>query len=168
VLDFSKMDTGKKKYYFEESDLVQVVKSSLEAYKFHIRDNGFEIEYELPNETIILKIDKDSISQAILNLLSNAVKYSEQTKFIKVKVWKNSTSALISATDKGIGIPKQELKKIFDKFYRVSENNATETRGSGLGLTLTKQIIEAHNGKLEVESEVGKGSTFIIRIPIEL
>ncbi|MDB4581573.1 cell wall metabolism sensor histidine kinase WalK [Draconibacterium sp.] len=167
VLDFSKMDSGRKKYYFEEADLVQVVKSSLEAYKFHIRDNGFEIENELPDEPLFLSIDKDSISQAILNLLSNAVKYSEEKKFIKVKVQKDSGSALISVSDKGIGIPKDEIKKIFDKFYRVPADKVTETRGSGLGLTLTKQIIEANGGTIEVESEVGKGSNFIIRIPLK-
>ncbi len=80
VLDFSRMDTGAKEYYFEEADLVKVVKSSLEAYKFHIRENGFEIESELPDETVMLKIDKDAISQALLNLLSNAVKYSDEEK----------------------------------------------------------------------------------------
>ena len=111
VLDFSRMDTGVKEYNFEEADLVEVVRSSLEAYKFHIRDNGFEIESELPDESVTLKIDKDAISQVLLNLLNNAVKYSEERKYILVKVSKNSTSALISVTDQGVGIPKEELEK---------------------------------------------------------
>jgi signal transduction histidine kinase len=166
VLDFSKMDTGVKKYYFEEADLVQVVRSSLGAYKFHIRDNGFEIESLLPDESVMLKIDKDAISQALLNLLSNAVKYSDETKYIQVKVSKDSTSALISVTDSGIGIAKEELKKIFDKFYRVPATAGKERRGSGLGLTLAKHIIEAHGGIIEVESEVGKGSRFSVIIPL--
>jgi signal transduction histidine kinase len=166
VLDFSRMDTGVKEYNFEKADLVEVVRSSLEAYKFHIRDNGFEIESSLPNESVMLKIDKDAISQALLNLLSNAVKYSEETKYILVKVSKDSTSALISVTDRGIGIAKEELKKIFDKFYQVPAAKGKERRGSGLGLTLAKHIIEAHGGIIEVESEVGKGSSFTIRIPL--
>ncbi|NQU85336.1 MAG: tetratricopeptide repeat-containing sensor histidine kinase [Mariniphaga sp.] len=168
VLDFSKMDTGVKKYYFEEADLVEVVRSSLEAYKFHIRDNGFEIKMEFPDYPVILKIDKDAISQALLNLLSNAVKYSENRKLIQVQVHNNSASALISVTDNGVGITKEELKKIFDKFYRVPQTRGVQTRGSGLGLTLTKQIIEAHGGTIEVESEIGKGSTFTINIPFKL
>jgi signal transduction histidine kinase len=166
VLDFSRMDTGVKKYYYEEADLVQVVKSSLGAYKFHIRDNGFEIESSLPGESIPVKIDKDAISQALLNLLSNAVKYSEETKYIMVRVSKDSSSAFISVTDRGIGIAKEEFKKIFDKFYRVPATEGEEKRGSGLGLTLAKHIIEAHGGTIEVVSEVGKGSSFTIRIPL--
>jgi signal transduction histidine kinase len=166
VLDFSRMDSGSKEYNFEEADLVEVVRNSLEAYKFHIRDMGFEIESKLPGKLEIPKIDKDAISQVLLNLLSNAVKYSDNRKYIGVEVGKNSTSALISVTDHGVGISKGELKKIFDKFYRVHTNKTKETGGSGLGLTLAKHIIEAHGGSIEVESEVGKGSTFTIAIPL--
>ena len=73
---------------------------------------------------------------------------------------------MISVTDHGVGILKDELKKIFDKFYRVSDTRIKETRGSGLGLTLAKHIVEAHGGTIEVESEVGKGSRFTVRIPL--
>ncbi len=166
VLDFSRMDAGVKEYNFQEADLVEVVRGSLEAYKFQISDNGFQIEIELPDEPLILKIDKDSISQVLLNLLNNAVKYSDEEKHILVKVQKDSTSASISIADRGVGIPKDELKKIFDKFYRVSTARTKETRGSGLGLTLAKHIVEAHGGTIEVESEVGKGSIFTVRIPL--
>ena len=166
VLDFSRMDAGVKEYNFQEADLVEVVRSSLEAYKFQISDNGFQIEIELPDEPLILKIDQDSISQVLLNLLNNAVKYSDEEKHILVKVQKDSTSASISIADRGVGIPKDELKKIFDKFYRVSTTRTKETRGSGLGLTLAKHIVEAHGGTIEVESEVAKGSRFTVVLPI--
>jgi signal transduction histidine kinase len=165
VLDFSRMDAGAKEYNFQEADLNEVVKSTLEAYKFQISDSGFKIESELPDEPMILKIDKDAISQVLLNLLNNAVKYSEEDKNIHVKVRKDSSSAYISVSDHGIGIPQDELKKIFDKFYRVSAARTKETHGSGLGLTLAKHIVEAHGGSIEVESEVGKGSRFTVRIP---
>jgi len=160
------MDSGVKKYSFEESDLVKVVKDSLEAYKFHIRENGFEIESKLPDDSVIIKMDKDAVSQAFLNLLSNAVKYSEEKKYILVEVCKNSTSAKISVQDSGVGIAKDELKKVFDKFYRAPAVKGQDVRGSGLGLALAKNIIEAHGGIIEVESEVGKGSKFTIRIPL--
>ncbi len=166
VLDFSRMDTGVKKYNFETTDLVKVVKNSLDAYLFHIRDNGFTTERVLPEEPVVVKIDKDAISQALLNLLSNAIKYSGDEKYMKVEVGKNQDSAFISVTDHGIGIQKNELKKIFEKFYRIPESQKSEKGGSGLGLTLTKQIIEAHNGTIEVESECNKGSTFTLRIPL--
>ena len=165
VLDFSKMDAGIKEYQFEETDLVSLVRHSLEAYKFHIRDRGFDVESKLPEDPLMLQLDKDAISQAILNLLSNAVKYSEDRKYIQVVVSSNSESARLSVIDQGIGIAKEEQKKIFDKFYRVSDTRMKQSSGSGLGLTLTRHIVEAHGGTLNVESEPGKGSRFTITIP---
>jgi signal transduction histidine kinase len=166
VLDFSRIDAGVKEYNFKEADLVEVVRNSMEEFKFQISVSGFKIESELPDESIILKIDKEAIAQVLLNLLNNAVKYSDEEKYIKVIVSKDSTSALISVTDHGLGISKEELGKIFDKFYRVSTIKTKETQGTGLGLTLTKHIVKAHGGKIEVESEVGKGSRFTILLPI--
>lgn len=168
VLDFSRMDTGVKEYNFEIADLVRVVRSCLEAYKFHIRDLGFEFEVvnNIDSDVLMARIDKDAISQALLNLLSNAVKYSEDIKYIRVRISRNSTSALISVTDHGIGIPKKELRKIFEKFYRVTTAKSRQTGGSGLGLTLVKNIVEAHGGSVEVESEIGKGSTFTVSLPL--
>jgi signal transduction histidine kinase len=166
VLDFSRIDAGVKEYNFREADLVEVVRNSLEAYKFQTSDSGIKIESELPDESIILKIDKEAIPQVLLNLLNNAVKYSEEEKYIKVRVSKDSTSALISVTDHGVGISKEEQRKIFDKFYRVSTDKTKETPGTGLGLTLSRHIVDAHHGTIEVESEVGKGSRFTVRIPL--
>lgn len=166
VLDFSRMDAGIKEYNFQETDLVEVVRNSLEAYKFQLSDNGFTIESDLPGETIVLKIDRDAISQVLINLLNNAVKYSDEQKYILVKVDRNSTSAMVSVKDQGIGISKEELKKIFDKFYRVSSARTKEKRGSGLGLTLARHIVEAHGGTIEVNSEIGEGSKFTVRIPL--
>ena len=166
VLDFSKIDTGNKDYNFEDTDLVSAIRHSLEAYKFHIRDSGFEIENKMPEEPVIASIDKDAISQAFLNLLSNAVKYSEDRKYIYVEVHKEGQSVSITVKDHGVGIAKEELKKIFDKFYRVPNPMKKHPRGSGLGLTLTMHIIEAHKGKIDVESEPGEGSKFTIRLPL--
>jgi two-component system phosphate regulon sensor histidine kinase PhoR len=115
----------------------------------------------------MILMDKDAISQAFLNLLSNAVKYSEEQKYIGVEISREIDSVLISVTDHGIGIAKGELKKIFDKFYRVPNDMVKKPRGSGLGLTLTRHIVESHNGKLEVDSEPGRGSRFIIRLPLK-
>jgi len=167
VLDFSKMDAGKKAYQFEEADLVEVVRSTVDAYRFHARDLGFEIDSHFSDEPIFAQIDKDAISQAILNVLSNATKYSDAEKYIRVEVAQQGPAAKISVEDRGVGIPKESLGKIFDKFYRAPTEKTRETRGTGLGLTLTKHIVEAHSGTIEVESTVGKGSVFTIRIPIE-
>lgn len=167
VLDFSRIDAGNREYSFEKTDLVPIIRNSLEAYKFHIRDRGFIIENKLPEHAMPVSMDKDAISQAFLNLLSNAVKYSEDQKYIQVEIRREKQSVLISVTDHGIGIPKNEVKKIFDKFYRIPRSGAKQIRGSGLGLTLTRHIIEAHKGSIEVESEPGKGSRFTLRLPVQ-
>lgn len=166
VLDFSRMDAGVKEYNLHEADLAEVCRNSLEAYKFQLSDSGFKIESEMHDGPVKLKMDTDAVSQVLLNLLNNAVKYSDENKYILVKVWRNSDAALFSVTDHGVGIPKEELKRIFDKFYRVSSVRTKETRGSGLGLTLAKHIVEAHGGSIEVQSEVGKGSRFTVRFPL--
>ena len=165
VLDFSRLDSGKKEYDIEEFDLVAVIRHSLEAYKYHIRDRGFEIESKMPDEPLKIFMDKDAISQAFLNLLSNAVKYSEDRKYIGVVISREMNSVMVSVTDHGIGIEQGELKKIFDKFYRIPNHRSKQTRGSGLGLTLSMHILEAHGGTVEVESEPGKGSRFSLRLP---
>ena len=167
VLNFSKMETGSEQYRFEEDDIVQVVRGTLEAYRFHIRDLGFEMVTQLPDDPIVMMIDKDAISQALLNLLNNAAKYSDEQKFIRVELTKNVDWVLISVEDRGVGIPQEELGKIFEKFYRSSTTRTKETTGSGLGLTLVKHIVEAHAGSVEVSSTVGGGSRFVIRLPLQ-
>jgi signal transduction histidine kinase len=166
VLDFSRMESGNKQYHFEEEDIVQVVRSTLEAYRFHIRDLGFEMVTQLPDNPIVMMIDKDAISQALLNLLNNAAKYSEEQKYIRVSVTKDADCILISVEDRGVGIPQDEIGKIFEKFYRASTARTKETTGSGLGLTLVKHIVEAHGGSAEVSSTIGSGSTFVLRLPL--
>ena len=110
MLDFSRMDAGVKEYNFQDDDLVETVRNSLEAYKYQISDSGFNIESELPGEPVILKIDRDAVSQVLLNLLNNAVKYSDEEKYIMVRAWKDHDSAMFSVTDHGVGIKKEEIK----------------------------------------------------------
>ena len=110
--------------------------------------------------------DADALSQSVLNLLNNAVKYSGEVKRIRVSARAADGHVDIAIADNGIGIPKREHKKIFEKFYRVSTGLVHDTRGSGLGLALVKHIVEAHRGEILVESTPGKGSQFTIRLPI--
>jgi len=166
VLDFSKMDAGSKEYHCEEADLVEVVRDTVDAYMFHIRDMGFVVERHFPGEPLIARFDPDAISQATLNLLSNATKYSDERKVIRISVAGNADSVAVSIEDEGVGIPKEALGKTFEKFYRVHDGKTKEARGTGIGLTLTKHIVEAHGGTIEVESVAGKGSKFTMRIPL--
>jgi signal transduction histidine kinase len=168
ILDFSKIESGRKTYQFVEGDVVEVISDTLKAFEVRLQQNGFEVEFEIPPAPLPPAIiDQDAIAQAFINLLDNAVKYSGDEKKISVAVDEKDDYITISVTDYGIGIPRDERDKIFDKFYRVSTGLVHDVKGSGLGLSIVKHIVEAHNGLVTVQSRTGSGSTFTIHIPAE-
>ncbi|MCX6568266.1 MAG: HAMP domain-containing sensor histidine kinase [Candidatus Aminicenantes bacterium] len=166
ILDFSKIDSGRKEYAFERGNLVKVISDTLEAYRFYLRDQGFEFDISLPPGPIFLSMDKDAIAQAVLNLLNNAEKYSGEQKYIGVKMTFHGDQVLIIVEDRGPGIPPSDLKHIFEKFYRGGPGPAREAQGCGLGLTIVKSTVEGHGGHISVESELGRGSRFIITLSL--
>ena len=113
-----------------------------------------------------MNFDGEAIASALINLLSNAMKFSPKEKEVTVKLFRDGGNAVLYVADKGIGISQKEIPKIFERFYQSENKVTSEARGSGLGLTLVKHIVEAHGGTIEVESEVDKGSRFIVRLPI--
>ncbi len=163
VLSFSRLEAGKESYQFEHADIGEVVRGTVDTYRFHIERAGFHLEVDIAEELPEIRIDSDAISQALLNLLNNAVKYSAERKHITVRTVMRGDEIAIEVSDEGIGIRKEEQEKIFDKFYRSS--TVRQSGGSGLGLTLVKHIIEAHNGRIEMESVEGRGSKFSLIIP---
>ncbi len=165
ILDFSKIESRKKEFNFEQTDIVGVVRNIINIYKPQIITEGFKLEVNIPRENILALIDKEAISSAVLNIMTNAVKYSNERKYICVEMYKSGNMLFITITDHGIGISKKEIKNIFNYFYRVPVSEARQVKGTGLGLTIVKYIIEAHRGSVSVESEVNKGSKFIIKIP---
>jgi signal transduction histidine kinase len=166
VLDFSKIDSGRREYVFEKGDLVKVISDTLEAYRFYLRDRGFEFDISLPPSPVLISMDEDAIGQVLLNLLNNAEKYSGEQKYIGVKMALHEDQVLITVEDKGPGIPPSDLKHIFEKFYRGGSGPAREVQGCGLGLTIVKSTIEGHGGHIRVESDLGRGSRFIITLPL--
>lgn len=169
ILCFSQIESGKRKYKFSKTDINEVVNNVINSYKFHIEKKGFNFVYELsgnmPDDIIA---DPDAITDAVINLLDNALKYSKDEKFIELTTFTEKKQIVIQVKDKGIGISPQYRKLIFDKFYRITEGAlAHHAKGSGLGLTIIKHIMEAHNGKITVESNIGKGSIFRLKIPIK-
>ena len=164
VLDFSKIEKGKKQYYFKRVDLSQVIESAIKAMKYFIRENGFKLTTEIdPNIEAVA--DADAIEQAALNLLSNAVKYSPDNKEIAVRLWVENEFIYFQVSDRGMGIPEAKQQYIFDKFYRAHSGHEKDTGGAGMGLTVVKHIVAAHQGKIELESTAGKGSSFTIILP---
>jgi signal transduction histidine kinase len=167
VLDFSRIEAGVKRYNFQEAEIGSIVRKALDAYKLEIRNLGFTIDCRLPSTPVFAHIDPDAICEALINLLDNAAKYSEEDKQIAVNLETSESWIRISVSDHGMGIPKDELENIFHKYYRSQTRKTRETAGSGLGLTLVKHIIDSHGGRAEVETEVGRGSTFTLLIPIK-
>jgi signal transduction histidine kinase len=113
-----------------------------------------------------MNFDGEAIASVLINLLSNAMKFSPKEKEVTVRLLRDNVNAILEVSDKGIGIPKKEIPKIFDRFYQSENHEISEAKGSGLGLTLVKHVVEAHGGTIEVESEVGKGSIFRVRLPL--
>jgi signal transduction histidine kinase len=167
ILDFSKIEAGRREYQFAETNLAEVIQEVLRSYEYQIIGAGFQLQTEIDNNLPAVSLDRDAIAQALLNLLNNAVKYSPTTKHLEVRAFALSNRVIIEIADRGIGIPRSEQKKIFEKFYRVSNGLVHDTKGSGLGLSIVKHIIEAHGGQISVESITGKGSRFIVAIPVK-
>lgn len=168
ILDFSKIESGTKSYRFELGDVTELVQSVVESFTMRLKRDGFDVELELPPDPLpAIHHDRDAVRQAINNLIDNAVKYSKDVQRVRVHVFQRSGEIVISVRDWGIGIPKSDLAKIFDRFHRVSTGLVHEVRGNGLGLAIVKHVAEVHGGRVEVESELGEGSTFSVYLPIQ-
>ena len=166
ILDFSKIESAEKKYKFSETDIVALAHDTLCAFAMPLRDQGFQITFTAPDAIVPdLVIDRDAIAQVLMNLLDNAVKYSNGEKSIDVVVSADAEAVRIAVSDRGIGIPAAEQKKIFEKFYRVGSGLVHDVKGSGLGLAIVNHVVKAHGGRVEVTSAPGQGSTFTIVLP---
>ena len=165
VLNFSKMEAGKRTFHMEKSDLNEISENIFNTYKFHLENNNFEFHYECGENLPLVNLDKDALSEAIINLIDNAVKYSEETRSVILRTGEERNYVFIEVEDRGIGISEADQKKIFEKFFRVSTGHVHNTKGTGLGLSLVKQIVDAHNGKILLSSTPGKGSRFRILLP---
>lgn len=168
ILDFSRIESGRKLFNFESCDLKELVDETLDAFAVHLKQNGFTLSYDAPpNALPKVVLDPDAIALALTNLLDNAIKYSGDVKEINVSVTQSVRFIAISVSDRGIGIAADEQEKIFEKFYRIGAGLVHDVKGSGLGLSLVKHIVLAHQGKIAVRSKLGEGSTFTIHLPIE-
>jgi len=113
-----------------------------------------------------MDFDREAMASVLINLLSNSMKFSQDKKEVSVRLFKDGDNAVIQVADKGVGISRNEVDKIFQRFYRSENEVVSESRGSGLGLTIVKHIAEAHGGQVDVESEPEKGSVFSVILPI--
>jgi signal transduction histidine kinase len=168
ILDFASIESGRKTYRFERSDVREVVCETLKTFGVRLQQDGFNLHLDGADTPLPpVRLDPGAIAQSLSNLLDNAVKYSGDDKNIHVVLRRDGDFVVISVQDHGVGIPRDEQQKIFDRFHRVSTGLVHDVKGSGLGLSIVRHIVEAHRGKVSVESRPGEGSTFSIHLPIE-
>lgn len=160
LLDVSKIESGKLDLNLEQTNIVELVKNNLKLNKTISDRKNIQLQFNPANESVEATIDKNQIEQVINNLITNAIKFSASGTVVEINLEKTSTSVTLSVTDQGQGIPQTEVEKLFNPFQKTSVKSTAGEKSTGLGLAIVKKIVEAHKGKIWVESEVGKGSTF--------
>ena len=168
ILDFSKMESGRKKFQFVGFDINQIIEKTLNTYKFHLENNGFKYSFDKSNETLIIKGDEQSIGESFINILDNAIKYSKDVKEITIRTGASRKTVWFEVEDRGIGISTIDQKHVFEKFFRVSTGLVHDVKGSGLGLALVDYIVKSHNGEIEISGKLGAGSKFRLIFPREI
>jgi len=166
ILDFSRIEAGRKEYDFRETDMSELVHNTLDSYRYQLEQGGFQFEEKI-DEVPPMRVDREAMARSLLNLVNNALKYSQDRKYIGVNLYRDNGSVKLEVVDQGIGIPHQEQQKIFEKFYRVGDPLVHNTKGSGLGLSLVRHIVQAHGGEVSVDSAPGQGSKFTIVLPVK-
>jgi two-component system phosphate regulon sensor histidine kinase PhoR len=166
ILNFSRMEAGKKQYHFEPTALNDVVSGVVKTYDSHLTHEGFTTSLQLTEDLPVFNADREAVAEALINILDNAVKYAGTEKYVRIATGRTDSMNYVEVEDHGIGIEKHHHGKIFENFYRVSTGLTNNVKGSGLGLALVRHIMNAHGGTIELESTPGKGSTFRLLFPI--
>ncbi len=169
MLDLSRMENRAAPLNLRPVDVVALVRNVVDTQHllFHDRDLHLRFADETQGRPAKLELDADMLTQAIINLMSNAMRYTPEGGWVVVSVSMDRRHVMISVSDTGIGIAKEDLSRIFGRFWRADASRAREVGGLGVGLAVTKQIVERHHGFIAVESELGKGTTFTIHLPRE-
>ncbi|OVE79519.1 hypothetical protein BVY01_02325 [bacterium I07] len=167
VLDFSKLEVGKKTFQYEEVNTTAFFSDLFTKLNPRIQHQGFSVDIKIEPDLPTIAIDGSAITQAVSNLMDNAVKFSDDRKEIVCHVFGEGEALIISVQDFGIGIQTKDIDKIFERFYRGGDEMTRSVKGSGLGLTIVKQVVDAHEGVLKVSSQPGKGSQFRITLPVQ-
>lgn len=166
ILDFSRIEAGRKEYDFRETDIAELVRNTLDSYRYQIEQQGFALEQQIDTSIPPVRVDREAIARALVNLVNNALKYSDHDKFLGVKLYRVNAVLKLEVVDRGIGIDRNDQARIFEKFYRTGDPLVHNTKGSGLGLSLVQHITHAHGGHVEVESAPGRGSKFTMTLPL--
>jgi two-component system sensor histidine kinase GlrK len=173
ILDLSKMEAGMMEYLRAPCDLVALIDRSLEVVHLMAQKKRLRLEVTQTSVLPLLAIDAERVQQVLTNLLSNAVKFTPTDGTISIAATAQEsqegqgTWVEVRITDTGAGIPAEEVERIFDRFYQSPSHRGRHQQGTGLGLAIARHIVEAHGGKIWVESRVGEGTTFVFILPVE-
>lgn len=162
-LDIQRMESGKQTYEKKRIDVIEVVQDLVNSFKTTNIQHQFSIE--LDKDQIDILGDEEKLIQVFTNLISNAVKFSPDGGKVTIRIRREDKHVSIAIKDEGLGIPDEEVSKLFQKFYRIDNSDRRKIGGTGLGLAISKQIVEAHNGEIAVSSVQGEGSTFTVKLP---
>lgn len=168
LIDISKMDIGMYELRCSNQNIISIIEDITLSVVDYTKNNKINLIFDTDNEEVITYCDPDKIERIMLNILSNAIKYTPEDGFINVTVTTLEDEIMVSIKDNGIGIPKDKLDVVFDRFGQADISFNRKCEGSGIGLSLVKNLVEMHGGKIRVDSEVGKGSEFVLSIPIKL
>ena len=165
LLALSKFDAGEVDFRMEPFDACQAVRKVYEAMRLDVAKHGLDLNLSLPAGPAWVLGDRDRIEQVIINITTNAVRYTSEGGSVEMSAALKGSEVLLSVQDTGIGIPKEDIPRIFDRFYRVDKARSRALGGTGLGLSIAFEIVRRHNGRMEIESEVGKGTTMTVHLP---
>ena len=168
VLDYAAIERNAKHYFLRPNSINETVQRVVDSLVATLSMRDVEIDVELAHSLPLLRHDPDAVSQCVINLLSNAAKYSTEDKYIRIRTAQTKAGIEISVQDHGIGICEEDLKNIFEPFFRSREESARRRKGTGIGLAITRHIMSAHKGSIQVSSQFGEGSTFRLLFPNEL
>ncbi len=168
ILEFAGARSGKRKFDFRPVEITEIIENALNECQPLLSEKEFVVEKEFSTKLPVISADSNALSHALQNLIINSIKYSNGNRRLKISAISGGGNLKISVEDKGIGISKKDLAQIFEPFYRAKTVVDEQIHGNGLGLSLVKQIVEAHKGKIKVESEIGKGSKFIVHLPLNI
>jgi signal transduction histidine kinase len=166
LLNFGRLESGTLQYRFEKLDAAALVRQCTDEFGHEGRARRYRFEVETAKESAIVRVDRETMQCVFWNLLENAVKYSPDCDRVWVELTRNYGTVEIAVRDQGVGIPRDEQQRVFDKFVRGTAARSSDVRGTGIGLAMARQIVRAHGGDITLQSEPGKGSTFCVVLPV--
>lgn len=167
VLDFARTESAEAEYRMEDAAIEDVVGGAVSAVDARRDRDGFTISVDCPEDLLpVVRVDEQAMTQVFVNLLDNAMKYSGRSRRIRVDLARRDDRVAVAVADFGIGIAPDEHERIFNRFYRTNEADDDGVAGTGLGLAIVRQVVHAHGGRIEVDSRLGCGATFVVLIPV--